>query len=251
MSLEQVGREVVKYILDNLPEIIGTSVAIVLIAIAGSIYGIIRRKRGKRAVTSSRVIKARKTDSQLTAQYLKALVRRCSTLSFGDPASWSVSESRTDGLVTLEQIWTPLKVADSQARHGKTGSHENMSEKDQGADLIELFRSSNVPLLVLGDPGSGKSTSLAMFTVYAAQEHLSDRSKPLPVWINLSGVTADSNSDPLNLLMSGVPEIGSAANRLGAAVNTELATVLSQTVLEGRALLLLDGLDEVKEHNLV
>ena len=47
------------------------------------------------------------------SSYLTDLIKRASALSFGDTAAWShPNSSRGSGLITLEQVWTPLRAAD-------------------------------------------------------------------------------------------------------------------------------------------
>ena len=183
-----------------------------------------------------------------TAQYFSDLIRRGSTLSFGDPASWTVSSVESEGLVTLDEIWTPLRVADSQIRKDKRGTHENMAEAAEGTDLKEVFKSTGEDLLILGDPGSGKSTSVGMFAVEAARRRLQDKSSPLPVWVGLATITSGGKDDGFEVLLSGVPELSLAVRHLGQERGAELSKFIMETIIRGNALLLLDGLDEVKEH---
>lgn len=183
-----------------------------------------------------------------TSEYGADLIKRASTLSFGDPASWTATGSvESEGLITLDQIWTPLRVADSQTRVGKVGTHENMAEKDQGIGLRELFESTDQSLLLLGDPGSGKSTSLAWFALDAARKWLDDRSKPLPIWVNLATIVAGKGFDAKQLLLGGVPEVEIAITRGGLERGREVKQFLSNAIVSGKALLLLDGLDEAND----
>ena len=153
-------------------------------------------------------------------------------------------------MVTLEQIWTPLRVADSQTRVGKVGTHESMAEEDHGVALLELFESTSDPLVILGDPGSGKSTSVAFFAVGAARKWTKDPSRLLPIWVNLSSVLYGGKKDHIDLLLTGVPEIDLAAAQAGAGSASRLAAILRRAIIDGRALVLLDGLDEVKDYAL-
>ena len=185
--------------------------------------------------------------------YLNDLMRRASTLSFGDPAAWTVDRAENVGLVTLEQVWTPLRVADSWTRVGKVGTHETMAENDAGTPLHELFAATTDHLLILGDPGSGKSSSVAMLAMNAAQAAVADIDAPTPIWINLASVTGavkQAAERPEAFLTSGVSEIASAIARGGDRAGSALARTLEKAMLERRALVLLDGLDEVKDHML-
>ncbi len=241
--------KIVGYIADNSPEVIG---GIVFSAVAASAAWLLSKLPRKPEESSAKSLEPQALlSTEILAEYLIDLVRRGSTLSFGDPASWSaVGGSGNKGLVTLDQIWTPLRVADSQSRFGKVGTHENMAEEDKGVGLRELFESTEQSLLILGDPGSGKSTSLASFALDAARSSSKEEQGRLPIWVNLGSVTAFSGSkaDLEQLLLSGVPEIEMAATRAGARGGAELSRLLRKAIVDGGALLLLDGLDEVKEH---
>lgn len=248
MDFNSLMHQIGKALVDNLPQEIGVAIATLILAGSGWVGSkLLRKKRDPPEIRSGGSTLLRET---ISTQYIKDVVRRGSTLSFGDPASWAVSSNDSEGLVTLDDIWTPLRVADSQTRKGKVGTHENMAEADEGTDLNELFRSTNEALLILGDPGSGKSTSLAMFTAESARNWLKDRSSFLPIWVNLGTVTSGKRSDGVRLLLSGVPEVGIAVTRSGVEGGDELNKYLTSMIVEGKALLLLDGLDEVKEHAL-
>jgi formylglycine-generating enzyme required for sulfatase activity len=250
------------WFLDNLPQVIGVALA-ALVAAALAWLGRSARDKAKLKVAARKPVIAPKpsipspsiptidsSDSKADrgGVYLADLIRRGSTLSFGDPASWSVGKPESEGLVTLEQVWTPLRVADSHSRVGRSGTHENMAEEDEGIGLQELFSSTDDDVIILGDPGSGKSTSMASLAVQSARRRSSDHNAPLPVWVALGTVTNRGQDDYLALLLSGVPEVQLAAARGGPSAGVALSERLRRAVEEGRALLLLDGLDEVKEH---
>jgi formylglycine-generating enzyme required for sulfatase activity len=234
-----------KYILENLPTALGTALAAALAALGGWAWSKLRR--GSTAPSVQLAPATRQVRGVEPTDYLNDLFRRASTLSFGDPASWTtIGSGDKEGLVTLDQIWTPLRVADSQSRAGKQGTHENMTETHD-VGLRELFVATDQPLMILGDPGSGKSTSLASFAVDAARNRLRQSNGPLPIWVSLAAVAPVPRKDSAQFLVSGVPEIGVATARGGAEAGAELTRYLRQSIVEGGALLLLDGLDEVKE----
>jgi formylglycine-generating enzyme required for sulfatase activity len=180
----------------------------------------------------------------LMAAYLRDIQKRSLSLAFGNPTSWTASDL-ADDFVTLEDIWTPLRVADSQERSGDIGTHESMAG-DLGTDLLSLVEGSDEPLIVLGDPGAGKSTSIAMLAARAASGGSDAR---LPIWVNLGSVVPDPRDTPEENLLRGVPEVEAAKSRGGRHAQVDLLGILEGAIHDGRALLLLDGLDEVKEHN--
>jgi formylglycine-generating enzyme required for sulfatase activity len=242
-----VSGEIIKYILENTPAVVGTAIATTLAGFGGWAWNKVRR-RGSTSRDAHQSPPAL-LEEWSASDYLNDLIRRGSTLSFGDPASWTAMGSgEKEGLVTLEQVWTPLRVADSQSRVGKQGTHENMTEEAEGVGLRELFKSTDQPLLILGDPGSGKSTSLASFAVDAARKRSREGVGPLPIWVNLAAVMPGQKVDAEQLLLRGVPEVEIATARGGAEAGSQLTRYLRKAIVDGDALLLLDGLDEVKEH---
>ena len=124
-----------------------------------------------------------------------------------------------------------------------------MTEESAGVDLRELFDSNAEDFLILGDPGSGKSTSMASFAVDAARAWKSDGTSLFPIWVSLAAAAADG-SDAEQVLIGGVPEVALCSARDGNQHAAELSTFLRNSISSGRALLLLDGLDEVKDHHL-
>ncbi len=237
MNITDILHVIKQYVLDNLPTVVGVGIATIVLTLIGLLF----------KKPAPKIPPPPKNDDDVISQYIADLIRRGSTLSFGDPASWSVTNNDNEGLVTLEQIWTPLRVADSQTRKGKTGTHESMAEKDIGFDLHNLFDSTNQSLLILGDPGSGKSTSLAMLSVATARARAKDKRKPIPIWVNLAAINSVEKNDNELFILSGVSEVGLAATR-GPEKATELLALLKEAIVQGRALVLLDGLDEVKAH---
>lgn len=193
-------QKTVEYFLVHFPEVVGVALATTILASLGWVADRILRQK-KASKNSMTVLQVQEV---ATAQYFSDLIRRGSTLSFGDPASWTVSSVESEGLVTLDEIWTPLRVADSQIRKDKRGTHENMAEAAEGTDLKEVFKSTGEDLLILGDPGSGKSTSVGMFAVEAARRRLQDKSSPLPVWVGLATITSGGKDDGFEVLLSGV-----------------------------------------------
>ena len=85
-------------------------------------------------------------------------------------------------------------------------------------------------VLLLGEPGAGKTTTLLAFARDAAAARLSDPSQPLPIFARISGWDSHAQT-PL-------PDWLAAMHNLDAAA-------LQSLIDDGKALLLLDGLDEL------
>ena len=182
------------------------------------------------------------------SHYLRDVMLRGFSLTFGNPNSWADTDDARE-LITLGDLWTPLRAADSLQRSGNPGTHESMAERDSGVDLIDAVNASVDDLLILGEPGSGKSTSMSMLAVTAARQATSAEG-PLPIWVTLGAVTPNRRLTPERILLTGVPELAQTVARSGEAAGADLAAFLESELLGGRAVLLLDGLDEVKEHAL-
>src|SRR5215207_5401973 len=107
-----------------------------------------------------------------------------------------------------------------------------------GKSMLEIFREigSERSLLILGAPGSGKTTMLLELTRQLIQRARRDETKPIPVVFNLGSWK----------------EKPTLSHWLEEELNT-FYYVPRKTALdwinENRLLLLLDGLDEVKEDN--
>lgn len=95
----------------------------------------------------------------------------------------------------------------------------------------EAFTHHNGRLLLLGNPGAGKTTTLMAFARDAVARRLEDSSAPLPMLALISTWDADRQSSLLDWLQASIPALPRER--------------MAHEITDGKALLLLDGLDEL------
>jgi HEAT repeat protein len=110
---------------------------------------------------------------------------------------------------------------------------------------LDAALSNGANLLITGHPGSGKSTALAYLAIRLAMRdqaygQLIDYT---PVWIHAADLVLDRSveKEPLK------PIIQAAENNVSASAASRLSGQLQTSFKRGRAVLLLDGLDEFTE----
>jgi formylglycine-generating enzyme required for sulfatase activity len=129
-------------------------------------------------------------------------------------------------LVTLPATIAPLFHEFVAERLDTPAGRPRAEQRDYGDILpaVEGLRQ----LVVLGDPGSGKTTTLWRVAAEYARRAKDDPARPLPLLARLAELRADQTLDDF------------LAGRLG-----ELAPFYPQLVRENRLALLLDGLNEL------
>lgn len=96
-------------------------------------------------------------------------------------------------------------------------------------------------LVILGRPGSGKTVALAQLASQIARRETGagDLVSLLPVLLHCNDLELNNQTDPLQILTSSMINSGSSHNL------KSLYQLLLNTFQEGRAILLLDGIDEL------
>lgn len=138
-------------------------------------------------------------------------------------------------LVTLRGESAPDAVERAQvlpmAFFAMAGVESPDSERKQFQNFHEAFAEYNGRVLLLGDPGAGKTTTLFAFARDRVAARLEDPTLPLPILVPISTWDAQKQTPLLEWLAAAVP----------ALKRDDLAHLLDSK----RALLLLDGLDEL------
>ncbi|MBZ0284819.1 MAG: HEAT repeat domain-containing protein [Anaerolineae bacterium] len=138
-------------------------------------------------------------------------------------------------LVTLRGESAPDAVERAQvlpmAFFAMAGVESPDTERKQFQNFHEAFTEYNGRVLLLGDPGAGKTTTLFAFARDRVAARLEDPTLPLPILVPISTWDAQKQTPLLDWLTVAVP----------ALKRDDLARLLDSK----RALLLLDGLDEL------
>ena len=214
--------------------------------------------------------------------YLRALRDRLLPLALGDLDIWQAVDTQsgldlhdlfTEGKVDwrLEclrrprdgvMVWTEPGDPDRQRAisdaEAKARTYEGPDEQDLGDWLLDYrqvsssrFAAIHPRAVILGAPGSGKSSFLNMLALYLAGEHLADSQLHLgllpdwrdaggPIWLPLIVTLREFAGSPLSLWDFLV-------DRLPAASRDAQKATLHRVLSKQGALLLLDGLDEVPQ----
>lgn len=193
---------------------------------------------------------------QAKTRYLESLTRECLSL----PLSAVSDEATQDTAVTLEDVYihldttTPIVIDEKGNRIEKPDALKQMDEKKTRPLKVIEAASEHKNLVLLGEPGAGKSTFVRMLCARLA---LGDyppefESGILPVFIqlrdlapkvaalNLKGLSGDQQNSELAATLH--QQIRAELRRLEAG---EFTDTLCKEVRSGNCLLVLDGLDEV------
>ncbi|MDP2895590.1 MAG: HEAT repeat domain-containing protein [bacterium] len=203
---------------------------------------------------------------ELRAKYCQWLVGRHAKVDFAGYLPGATISGKPLFL-PLEDIFVPLKVRETFARpvlkaereRGKPDTPERQpAHEPPEPDAAELYEegrtreksrvvevaealATNPRAVILGDPGAGKSTLLKYITLaYAtspqpAREHFRVLESRTPILVSVAALSKDPNG----LLAHIASEIEKAA------LSAQTTEVVRNDIESGRAIILLDGLDEL------
>ncbi|NUQ86636.1 MAG: SUMF1/EgtB/PvdO family nonheme iron enzyme [Anaerolineales bacterium] len=206
-------------------------------------------------------------DKELILAYLRSLASECSRLPLGivDPR---FLEKMQDDSLSLSGIYIDLDVqpptdAEYTKRRMKEEDPRVFLEREHRVPVLEVLTDSKLNhLVLLGDPGSGKTTCLHYITLALALAGQDDPAaenlfpegwklkKHFPVRLILRDVAAQHISTDLKKGNADVVWNAIRADlvlRLGEEIAKNLFPKLQQFILKNPCLLMFDGLDEVTE----
>jgi HEAT repeat protein len=190
-------------------------------------------------------------------KYLQGVIEHYSTvkLPLGPPGGFSLhaifqplvlrSDPPTDdeleheqrrrflGETTNDEVSTPLQK--ERGRMKAQGKRRRQALKIVGQSEEAIQESPQRRLIILGGPGTGKTTTLKYLIERQAHKALADSQAALPIYISLADLARRDKTLP-NYLVDVVQEMGS---------ERRFAETLWQHIEQGQAFLCLDGLDEV------
>jgi hypothetical protein len=156
------------------------------------------------------------------------------TLAEAVRTQWS-EEAAHRGL----RLQDPLRVRWSSVPGGPSGPVSRLRARGDVTDAVTAFRQlPRTQLLVLGEPGSGKSSLAILLTLGLLEQHSAGRPVPVPVSLSSWRPTAEHLYGWLAQRLTNEYEFLGNADRFGPDAASRLLT-------SGRVMPVLDGLDEM------
>ena len=135
------------------------------------------------------------------------------------------------------------KLPRSSGTESKKDPKEGYRTKGLQSEILR----SNEPLIVLGEPGSGKSVSARQLATQVATQSLSSKgpNRLLPVFISLAEYTAKDTTGSSSDFYAWLRSLLGSRSRAQVFSTAFLLGKLDELLDSGRLLLVLDGLDEM------
>ena len=178
-------------------------------------------------------------------KYLDHLTSNSSFLPFGDHSTLETATSNQETRITLDEVWTDLHVSVEPSELGtdvKNKAEEYVFEELVYDETRTDDRDESLRLIVLGEPGSGKSSSLARLANKYCQDLKIDGKEGtlLPISIRI---------DQVDLKLTRPMEAICGALDFDVEGQNSLRRDFSKAAVSGSAIFLIDGLDELAEND--
>jgi formylglycine-generating enzyme required for sulfatase activity len=178
-------------------------------------------------------------------KYLDHLTSNSSFLPFGDHSTLETATSNQETRITLDEVWTDLHVSVEPSELGtdvKNKAEEYVFEELVYGETRADDEDKPLRLIVLGEPGSGKSSSLArLANKYCdALKQGGNECSLLPISIRI---------DQVNLKLAKPMEAICRALDLDAEEQDSIHGDFTKAAISGAAIFLIDGLDELAEND--
>jgi sulfatase-modifying factor enzyme 1/NACHT domain-containing protein len=195
----------------------------------------------------------------LLRDYLRSIVAETMKVDIKGIFSRSGSSRETISF-PIEDIYTPLKTIKNRIEPS-TEIFQRTDYSEQRVLLTELL-SEHHRLIVIGEPGGGKTTFLRLIACVLAKDALGqsepvrmkylglslDDETPIPIFIKIAGLAETMKRDSIK---SGHrSSCRQVVETLEALYGHDQSKVLQKLLENGKCALLLDGLDEVSEDNM-